>query len=168
MTVDEKLKQCFDDIKAGGKQAQLRWCTARSVDREQCTMEAMGEADGLPYYDIQLGIGAFNVFPKPGSVCLIGIVEGRETDGFLISAAEVDAIEVTAGTIIINGGGLGGLVKVQELTDRLNAFIDAFNKHTHQVNTTGSASAQSGTAMAPAGKAEKVDRKDIENEYIQQ
>ena len=168
MTIDEQLKKGFENIGKSGRQAQLRWCTVTSVDKEKRVMDAVGESDGLDYFDIGLGTGSVNVYPKPGSLCLIGIVEGRETDPFLISAAEVESIEVTAETIVINGGGLGGLVKVGELTEKLNAFIDVFNKHTHQVSTTGSASAQTGTAAAPAGTAQKVNREDIENKNIQQ
>lgn len=45
---------------------------------------------------------------------------GQETDAFLISADEVDEI-------VLNGGTLGGLVKVGELTERLNLIEKDIN-----------------------------------------
>lgn len=171
MTTDEQLKELLSGNRRNKNEvpASLRWVEVLSVDADEKTMDARGVVDETGYHDIQLGSGSVVLYPAPGTICLIGIVEGMETNGFLISAEQVQKIELTASTeIILNGGTSGGLVKVRELTDRLNAFIDVFNKHTHQVTTTGSASAQSGTAMAPAGKAEKVNREDIENEKVKQ
>ncbi len=57
--------------------------------------------------------------------------------------------------IIINNGANKGIVKAPELVSRLNKIEKAFNKllkaynnHTHDVSTVGSATAQSGTASA--------------------
>ena len=166
MTDDELLKNCFEGLKHGGRQAQLRWCTARSVDKEKRIMDAMGEADELEYFDIQLGMGAVNIYPKVGSLCLIAIVEGQETDAYLVSAAEVDGMELTAETITLNGGQTGGLVLVEKLTEKLNAIVEAFNKHTHEVVTTGNEATQKGTTQVPAGQAEKIDSSYIANERI--
>ena len=65
-------------------------------------------------------MGALCIYPKPGTTCLVGIIEGQETDAFLISADEVDEI-------VLNGGTLGGLVKVGELTERLNLIEKDIN-----------------------------------------
>lgn len=167
MTIDEQLKKGFENIGKSGRQAQLRWCTVTSVDKEKRVMDAAGEADGLEYFDVGLGMGSVNVYPKPGSLCLVAVVEGRETDAFLISAAEVESIEVTAGTIIMNDGGLGGLVRVQELTDVINGMVDKFNSHTHMVSgvTAGGATV---TAPAPTGKMDTLKKEKIENKNIQQ
>ena len=113
MTTDEQLRDAFEKWREGARQAQLRWVTVDKVDKENKSMDVTGVIDRLEYYDVQLGMGALCIYPKPGTTCLVGIVEGQETDAFLISANEVDEI-------VLNGGTLGGLVKVGELTERLN------------------------------------------------
>lgn len=86
-------------------------------------------------------------------------------------------VELSAAEIIINGGELGGLVKIEALTAKLNALIDAFNSHTHLIPSggvavTGSPSAQSNTAPVSVpsitGKHAKVKVSDYENTQIKQ
>lgn len=86
-----------------------------------------------------------------------------------------DKVEISSPEISFNSGSLGGLVKIKELTDKLNALIDAFNGHTHQIlpggiAVTGSPSAQSNAApvSVPAitGKHAKVKVSDYENEKV--
>ena len=174
MTIDEQLKKGFENIGKSGRQAQLRWCTVTSVDKEKRVMDAVGESDGLDYFDIGLGTGSVNVYPKPGSLCLIGIVEGRETDSFLISAAEVDSIEVTAETIVINGGGLGGLVKVGELTERLNLIEKDINSLKQKLSGWTPVPNDGGSALKTALSSyiseslKETQVRDIENERVKQ
>ena len=56
------------------------------------------------------------------------------------------AIEVSDGDITINGGENNGLVKITELTNKLNELVNAFNNHTH----SGVITAVSGGSGAPA------------------
>ncbi len=44
-------------------------------------------------------------------------------------------VTVDADEIVFNGGENGGLVKIKELTDKINGLINAFNDHTHVVST---------------------------------
>lgn len=44
-------------------------------------------------------------------------------------------VTVDADEIVFNGGENGGLVKIKELTDKINGLIKAFNDHTHAVST---------------------------------
>lgn len=167
MTTDEELKAILLGNRAGGStsSACLRWVEVLSVDENEKTMDAKGVSDELEYFNIELGSGSVILYPAAGSICLIGIVEGMETNGFLISATEVEKIEVTASTeIILNGGTLGGLVKVQELTDAVNKMVDTFNGHTHTISTPHGA----GSATAPTSSMQKLDKSSIENEKIKQ
>lgn len=178
MSTKEELKKAFQARIKDASQAQLRWVKALKIDWEEKTMTAMGVSDALEYYDIQLGTGSIFLKPKPDTTCLIGIIEGQEAAAFLLSAMEVEEITVDAETLIsFNGGKLGGLVKVEALTNKLNELIDTFNKHTHTIpsggiSTQGSATAQSTVApvTVPAidKKQEKVKREDYENEKIKQ
>ena len=86
MTTDEQLRDALEKWREGARQAQLRWVTVDTVDKDNGTMDVTGVIDRLEYYDVQLGMGALCIYPKPGTTCLVGIVEGQETDAFLISA----------------------------------------------------------------------------------
>lgn len=79
-----------------------------------------------------------------------------------LAVISVDEVE----SITLNGGKLGGLVNIEMITEALNRLVDIFNKHTHQVSTTGSASAQSGMAAPVAAKAFTFSRNDYEDTLI--
>lgn len=178
MTEDEKLRNAFERLQDGARQAQLRWVTVTGVDKENLMMDAVGVSDNLEYYGIQLGMGAFNIYPEVGTGCLVGIVEGQETDAFLISAEEIEEVQIKAATAItFNDGKLGGLVKVSNLTDKVNELIEAFNTHTHTlpesaVKVQGSATSQANVApiTVPAidDKHASLKREEIENERVKQ
>lgn len=86
-----------------------------------------------------------------------------------------ERIEAAAPKIVLNGGDLGGLVNVGQITDKINDLIEAFNTHTHtipsgQVAVTGNATAQTNgapvTVPAPASKHGKVQRGDYEDTKV--
>ena len=133
-----------------------------SVDSETCTVER----NGLQFEDVRLAAvidgNTKNLLikPKANSMVLIAdLSEGLMRDLAVIGWSEVD-------TITINGGDLGGLVKIQELTNKINALVQAFNTHTHTVATTGTATAQTGTAAATTGQASQFNKSDYEDEKI--
>ena len=108
------------------------------------------------------------VVPKVGSAVVLGCITGDLNNMVVL---QVDEIE----SITINGGELGGLIKIQELTDKLNELVDKFNSHTHSltsgtVNVTGSmgaaTNAQPINVPAITSKASKFDAGDYEDETI--
>lgn len=112
--------------------------------------------------------GGILITPAAGSSVIVGRIS--ESDELFIEM--FSKVE----TIIIDGGDFGGLIKIQELTNKLNALVKTvnnhitnYNGHTHIVNTTGSAAAQTGTAAAvitQAQQAEEFKASDYENEKI--
>ena len=95
--------------------------------------------------------------PEKGSTVLVADLSGGKMRDLVVLMVEKSE------TVIFNGGELGGLIniadlttKLNNLTDKVNALIDTFNSHTHTVATTGSAAAQSGTAAAPTSPAQKA------------
>lgn len=167
MTTDEQLRDAFGRLSEGAKQAQLRWATVEKVDKANGTMDVIGVIDQLEYYGVQLGLGALSIFPVKGTVCLIGIIEGQETDAFLISADKVDEI-------VLNEGKFGGLVKVSELTDRLNLIEKDINslkkslsKWTPIANDGGSA-LKTVLSSYMSSSLTETEIKDIENEKVKQ
>ena len=108
------------------------------------------------------------VVPKVGSSVTLGCLTADLNNPVVLQVDEVE-------TITVNGGELGGLVKIQELTDKINELIDTFNNHTHtigigSITTTGSASTQNNSAPvnvpAITSKAAKLNRKDYEDETV--
>lgn len=123
MTTDEQLKQAFAALRNGARQAQLRWVTAGKIDDKTKTMEATGVMDGLKYFDVQLGAGAMILYPTEGTTCLVGMVEGQDTNAFLLSATEVTKIEMMASTEIVfnrREEEMTGMVIVDKLIGQLN------------------------------------------------
>ena len=88
-------------------------CTVKSDDFEMSDVAicAIGGASG----------NSLVVVPKVGSTVLIAdLSDGTRRDLCIVKYTEVESIT-------INGGSLGGLVKIQELTNKLNALEDDIN-----------------------------------------
>lgn len=168
MTTDEELREAILRERSIPDRlpAVLRWVTVTAVNQEEQTMDATGVTDGLEFFDVQLGVGSFVIYPAIGATCLVAIVEGQPSDAFLLSASEVERIEVTASTsIVINGGDNGGLINIEALTEKINGLVDTFNKHTHLVSGVQPGSG-SVTAPAPISKAANFKKDDYEDSKI--
>lgn len=75
----------------------LQWAKVISVDWDERTCDAKGVDDDLEFYDILIGAGSIDVKPKIGSLILIGIINNKETTTVLLSAEEIDKVEIKAG-----------------------------------------------------------------------
>lgn len=75
----------------------LQWAKVISVDWEQRTCDAKGVDDDLEFYDILIGAGSIDVKPKIGTLILIGVINNKETTTVLLSAEEIDKVEIKAG-----------------------------------------------------------------------
>ena len=130
----DKFADIFHRKLESAKQAQLRFAVCKSVNWDDKTMTAIGVSDDVPYEGVQLGFGYMDIKPKKETVCLIGILEGKEALSFLINAEDVELVEVKSDKIEINGGENGGMCKTPELkmqldklTARVDTIIDALN-----------------------------------------
>jgi hypothetical protein len=115
MPLDDELnqfKQLFKQHINGAQKATLRWVTAIAIDWEDKTMTAE-DSEGVPYFDVLLGVGMMGVKPKEGTDCLIAILEGDDATAFMLYANEADLIE-------FNGGSNGGLAITPTLINELN------------------------------------------------
>lgn len=165
-------------------------CTVDSVDRSTNTCDCTPLDDSAPLLGVNMqagqnATGGIVIVPKVGSHVVVGMVSGGNA-GIVLLTEDIETLEVKIGntsivasadTITLNGGQLGGLVLVAELTDKLNGVIDAFNQHTHTLLTgtvavQGSATAQANVApiSVPAITAplQPILRTDIENTAILQ
>lgn len=154
------------------RQVQLRYVECLDVDWKLKAMTAKGTADDTEYLDVRLGLGATNVKPAKGSLCLIGLVEGLEVSTFLISAGEIELIETKANEIIYNDGGNEGFVKVKETVARLNAIESDLNtlKSVFQswitVPEDGGAALKAAAATWFGQQLALTEQDDIENDKI--
>ncbi|MBQ7530849.1 MAG: hypothetical protein IJT12_04015, partial [Paludibacteraceae bacterium] len=118
------------------------------------------------------------VKPTVGSHVLVADFSGGQlTDMAVLQYSEVDSIT-------LNGGDLKGLIRIEDLTDKLNDLVlkvndltQTFNGHTHtcnlSVSTTGTAVAQTGTATGSsqgpsqtAQQAEQFNKADYEDTSV--
>lgn len=99
------------------------------------------------------------IVPKVGTAVVVGSLSN---DLSMLVVLAVDEVE----SITINGGKLGGLINIESLTQKINELVRTFNSHTHQVSTTGSATAQTGTAAAVTSKANELNKSDYEDTKV--
>lgn len=110
------------------------------------------------------------ITPAVGSYVMItDLSNGNKRDWAVLMYSEIDKVE-------FNSGNNEGLIKIKDLTDKLNQLVDEvnalkdmFNNHTHSVSTTGTPTAQEGTAapvVSKANAATKFNRSDYEDDHI--
>lgn len=142
-----EIKKHIEEI-AGKKGIVSFTAKVVSVSGETCT----AAVDDLELSDIRLRSvvneedSKMLVTPKVGSfVTVLDNSNGNLTDLVVVAVSEVEKIEIdTNGKVIFNGGDKG-LVKIDELHNRLKALEKAFNEHTHVITVIGAAPATPGT-----------------------
>lgn len=193
----------------GNSKQQFSLGTVEAVDvtNRTCTVSTIGGRGNVTFDNVQLMasvddgfllipqidstvIVSYNTYNQP-FICLFSglekvlLVAGEnnatvqvDENGLLLEIAETKVM-ISDGEVTINDGAMGGLVKVVELTQKLNnlenkvnSLVTKYNTHTHPVATTGSATAQTGTASPTSatetGSLTPTQRKDIENEKVKQ
>lgn len=104
------------------------------------------------------------IVPRKDTAVVVGSLSG---DLSKLAVLSVDAIE----RIEINGGKLGGLVNIADLTKKINDLVDAFNRHTHQI-PTGAVVCGQYSSVAPVtvpavlSKASQLNKEDYEDTTI--
>lgn len=175
MTIQEAIRK----MAAAGTEPYCKICTVDAVDEFARTVDCSPLDEGAPLLGVNLqanqecGEGLV-LYPAVGSHVVvsflgpaaavvvlaekvdkidlkIGGTTAEVTDGQVNVAVRNTTVKVSAEGIVINGGDLGGMVNIGQLTQKINEFISAFNSHTHEipmgaVAVAGSATAQSNPA----------------------
>ena len=139
--------------------------TVTSVDEETflCDIEIEGKS---PVQDVRLFCGDYNSDAKGGGIVVVPEV-GAQVLVIFFSTTVAFMLQCSKSKqIVFNGGENGGLIKIEELTKKINDLIDAFNQHTHSVATTGSAASQTGTAAVIVNSFTKLDKSSYEDKTI--
>lgn len=159
-------------------------CRVDEVNRARRTVYCtpIDESAPLPVVNLQANQGGDTgvvVFPKQGSYVIVGVMNTSGAAAVLLTD-EVESIEIDVpyqadtdnSGVVLNGGSLGGLVKIEALTEKLNGLVDVvnglienYNAHTHTYSATPAAGT---TAIPPAraGTASKFERNDYEDKSI--
>lgn len=160
--MDREIKQAIRNI-VGKNPIWSMPAKVVSIQGEECTCEVGGmELQGVRLKAVTDGNDqSLLVTPKVGSiVLLVDMSAGELRDLNIIAYTEVETIQ-------INGGNNGGLININVLVNKLNDLVKAFNDHTHQVTTSGSATTQMGESTAPLGRrAQKFIKADFEDTKI--
>lgn len=156
------------------------------LDAWTCTVN-IGEGNGIStFFDVPLKVevdpaglanpgsrASFLEIPEAGTGCLFGFRDGNLQRPQLYAVDKTVKILINSPLTEFNGGKLGGMVKVIDLTTKLNNlenlvnnFIGLYNLHTHPVISEG----------APTGITESIEtetlvpteRAEIENLKITQ
>jgi hypothetical protein len=160
-------------------------CEVESVNEEARTCSVTTVSDKT---ETELGTVAlmaeandgFLIIPKVGSV--VAVCKTLQLTPFVVMFSEIEKIvmvvgetgvEITDGLIQFNDGSFGGLVKIEELVDKINRLeskvddlISKYNGHTHPYVDSGAPAVTSvtGTQETPIGTQTTVS--DLENPNI--
>jgi hypothetical protein len=143
----------------GGKEITIYQGIVKAVNGNLCDVQI----GNIVIPDVRLRAsemdddGQMLVTPKIGSAVTVGSLSGDLTQ---LVVLQVDHIE----TIIINGGKLGGLINIEQLTDKINELVKTFNNHTHTV--TVSHPGGTFTTVSPGSSASSFNKDDYEDETI--
>lgn len=152
-----ELKKYLNEI--GGKGIAITQGIVKTVSGNLCEVEI----GNIVIPDVRLRAselddnGEMLVTPKVGSAVTIGSLSGDLTQ---LVVLQVDHVE----TIVINGGKLGGLINIEQLTEKINDLVKTFNSHTHQV--TVSHPGGTFTTVKPGSSASSFKKGDYEDEKI--
>lgn len=176
MDRSKEIRELLKDITGGGG---LPFVIGEvvSVESETCTVKV---ADRVTVGDVRLNASADgnegNILVKPavGSMVLMSDLSGGDLRELVVTAwSEIDTVTVRfKGDVVINGGENDGLVKVIELTEKLNniekdinTLKNKFSSWTPVVYDGGAALKAAVTDWASRQLAE-TKQKDIEDKRI--
>ena len=154
-----KIKDCLREL-AGGAPIETEVAKVLSVDGAVCKVSRVRDGmviDRVRLNAISTADKGIVVTPKTETYVLISRL--GEVNWFVTLCGEVEKISIDAETdIVINGGGYGGLIKIEDLVDELNRLVQTFNSHTHVV--------PNGTSNAPSTLASSFSTSTLENTKI--
>ena len=154
-----KIKDCLREL-AGGAPIETEVAKVLSVDGAACKVARVRDGmviDRVRLNAISTADKGIVVTPKTGTYVLVSRL--GEVNWFVTLCGEVEKISIDAeADIVINGGGYGGLIKIEDLVDELNRLVQTFNSHTHVV--------PNGTSNAPSTLASSFSISTLENTKI--
>lgn len=163
-----------------GEQFYLKACLVDIVNEVERSIDCT-PIDGtaqLLSVNLEASLGSEKglcVFPPAGSFVVVGYLDKNNAVVLLTDKIEKITLDVDT-EIVINGGENHGLVKIQELTNKLNGLTDtvnglinAYNTHIHITTATIAETPKVGVispTTSQAQTAQAFDIADYENDKI--
>lgn len=176
MNNDEKIKQIEMNMKRLFNRVSTSFIAKVVSDSDYtCDVE---DLSGTLYNEVRKTatdkqLGVIMMLKKDSYVIVSRLSNSDEL--FLSMISEIESIKIKA-DIVINDGDNGGLIVIEKLTKKLNnlvqkvnSLINSYNSHTHQVQTSGTAISQAGTAypiLKGASTTETFNSDDYKNDKI--
>ena len=129
--IREKLAGFF------GSPASTLIAVVKSVDKTERTCVLSDEE--IDYFDVRLqpvtgGTTGGVIFPKIGCVAIAVKIEDTD-EWVLIGASEYESIEISIDNLKINGGNLGGLLKIDKMIEWMGKVYADLQMLKTQLNT---------------------------------
>lgn len=163
MSKEREIKDVIQQIAGDGGRSQGLFFVADVVSASDDVCDV--KVDELTLTNVRTGAIAdtnankLRIKPKLGSKVMVADLYGDKTQLLVVAFSEVESIT-------INGGTLGGLVKIQDLTNKLNALVNTFNSHTHSFEGTVEGTACSGTTNPIIAQASGFSKSDYEDTKV--
>jgi hypothetical protein len=197
------IKEAIRVMALSGEEFYCKTCTVDAIHEASRTIDCSPIDESAPLLGVNLqanqeGEEGVVMFPAPGSHVVVAFITpavavavlSEKIDRIAMKIGDTTAmiidgqvdlstgdttVKITTDGVTINGGALGGLVKIEALTGKINDLIEAYNAHTHElppgtVSVTGSPTAQANPApvMVPAITSQHpaVSASDYEDEHV--
>lgn len=178
------IADLFGVLNSNKGELYCKVCKVDVVDEDKRVCDVSPIDGSAPLLDVKLQANQDSkhgvvVFPKKDSYVVVGFL--TPDVGVVLMTDEIDKVDVAIGKttifadkdkIVFNGGENQGLIKIKELTKKLNGLKDTvdvlvnnFNAHTHtyeNINTSVTTSPTLNTAQAP----QPFNESDYENDKI--
>ena len=170
-----EIARAIKAITGGNGGTALFTAEVKSVEGETCTV-LVGELEVPDVLLTPADEGAnckLVITPKEGSQVTVADLSGGELRRLaVVHWGEVEKMSLTAGSIELNGGDNGGLVKIEALTDKINNIEKDINKLKQAFTTwvpvpqDGGASLKGGVASWAAQQLVQTQVSDLEDDKI--
>lgn len=124
-----------------------RWVIRQSFENEEDSVEASADA-------ILIKRGDYS--------CII------DKEKLSLSCTDGGSIEISGNKVVVNGGNLGGLAKIEDLTNALNRLVQFANGHTHPYTDTTPSGVITSMTMGPTQQFTPFQRAEYENTDVTQ
>lgn len=184
-TKEQKIKENLQLL--GRKSAIIFSAKVDDVNKQESTITIVDNY-GIEYPDVRLKASIKDtdsvlLFPKKNSNVLVAQIGTSENDLLVIAYDEVEEIQVTIENISfvankdeiqLNGDTYKGLVKVEQLTQKLNTIetafnqlVNEFNAHTHNAPQAPAGTLPTLTPLVPSTQnLNSTQVGDLENEKV--
>lgn len=186
MTIRDAIRQMVMDI---ATKKIIRIGKATNIDKDKCVCD-VDLGNGATLHVVKLKAieddkeNGLVIIPKEGTMVCAAMLEGIEANWVIVQYSAIDSWQITTdsgsritiaddGKVLLNGDDHKGIVKVKELTEKLNAIEDDINNLKNVFSGWTAVSQDGGAALKGAAAAwyaqqiTKTQESDLKNDNVQ-